>query len=256
MRTIFNRPLSGILILLVLIGLLSPLARAEGLIVSLDGLLPSKNDDPIAYPVLWEPEWYYGSSWSENLSAPGFLDGRGVEYYTRVYPNSYMSVEFYVYLFSNVSSAQVYCDREINQTKSNVGYTEVPISDAFAAVYEVVIDYGTQEIGVSWGVIGNVVFKVAVYTGKIVGAPTDQLVKFTVLERTRILALSVSTGAPSSSTPDSPAGTIPEFPSFIIFPLLIVATLLVAVIISRRKQSTTTLDVSPKKRVKGLGKCL
>ena len=234
MRKIFNRTVSGTVVLLVLIGLLSPLAKAEELITSLDGLLPSKQDDPATYPVLQEPEWYYGISWSENLSAPGFVDGRGVEYYKRFYAHSDMSVEFYVYLFSNVSSAEEYCNREINQIKSEGGYTEVSISDVFAVVY----DYGTQEIGVSWGVISNVVFKVAVYTANIVEDPTDQLVSFTVLERARISELGVSTGAPSSTTPDSPTGTIPEFPSFIVLPLFIVATLLVAIIISRRKQST------------------
>jgi len=226
MTKILSRPSSGILILLALTSLLTPLARAQGLIVDLDGLLPSKSDDPTSYPTLQEPYWYYGISWSESLSAPAFVDGRGVEYYTRAYPNSYLSVEFYVYLFSNVSSAEAYCDREINQTKSNAGYTEVPIPDAFAAVYEVMIEIGIQEIGVSWGVIGNVVFKVAVYTGKIVGAPTDQLISFTVLERSRILEKTNATGS------------IPEFPSFIVLPSFMVATLLAAVIIRRRKQST------------------
>jgi len=233
MRKIFNRPLSGMLIFSVLIGLLLPLARAQGLIVSLDGMLPSKNDDPKSYPVLQEPEWYFGTSWSENLSAPGFVDGRGVEYYKRFYAHSDMSVEFYVYLFSNVSSAETYCNTEINQTKSDGGYTEVSISGAFAVVY----DYGTQEIGVSWGVISNVVFKVEVYTANIVEDPTDQLVSFTFLERTRILALGVSPEAPSSTDPDSPSGTIPEFPSFIILPLFMLATLM-AIKIGRRKQST------------------
>jgi hypothetical protein len=246
MRTIFNRPLSGILILLVLIGLLSPLARAEGLIVSLDGLLPSKNDDPIAYPVLREPEWYFGSSWSENLSALGFVEGRAVGYYKRFFAHSDMSVEFYVYLFSNVSSAEAYCNTEVDQIKSEGGCAEVSISSTFAVVY----DYGTQEIGVSWGVISNVVFKVAVYTANIVEDPTDQLVRFTVLERTRILALSESTGAPPSTPPDSPAGTIPEFPSFIVFPLFIVATLLVAIIISRRNNLHNTRCSTPKKESK------
>jgi len=233
MRKIFSTPVFGIMILLVLIGSLSPLARADELYLDLEGLLPSKNDDPITCPVLQEPQWYFGNSWSENLSALGFVDGRGVEYYKRFYAHSDMSVEFYVYLFSNVSSAEEYCDGEINQTQSNGGYTEVPISDAFAVVY----DYGTQEIGVSWGVISNVVFKVAVYTANIVEDPTDQLVSFTFLERTRILALGVSPEAPSSTDPDSPSGTIPEFPSFIILPLFMLATLM-AIKIGRRKQST------------------
>ena len=234
MRKIFSRIVTGILVLLVLLGLLSPLAKAEELFVSLEGLLPSKNDDPVAYPVLREPEWYYGSSWGENLSAPGFVEGRGVGYYKRFFAHSDMSVEFYVYLFLNVSSAEAYCGREVDQIKSEGGHTEVSIADAFAVVY----DYGTREIGVSWGVISNVVFKVAVYTANIVEDPTDQLVSFTVLEHARILELGVFPEAPSSTNPDSPAGIIPEFPSLIVLPLLIVATLLVAVIISRRKQST------------------
>ena len=242
MRKIFSRIVTGILVLLVLLGLLSPLAKAEELFVSLEGLLPSKNDDPVAYPVLREPEWYYGSSWGENLSAPGFVEGRGVGYYKRFFAHSDMSVEFYVYLFSNVSSAEAYCNREINQTKSKGGYTEVSIANAFAVVY----DYGTQEIGVSWGVISNVVFKVAVYTANIVEDPTNQLVSFAVLEHTRILEMGGVSESPSSTNPESPSstknpeppsGTIPEFPSFIILPLFVIATVL-AIIISRRKQST------------------
>ena len=226
MRKIFNRTVSGIMVLLALLGLLSPLAKAEELIISLDGLLPSKQDDPATYPVLQEPEWYYGISWSEYLSEPGFVEGRAVEYYKRFFAHSDMSVEFYVYLFSNVSSAEEYCNREINQIKSEGGYTEVSISDVFAVVY----DYGTQEIGVSWGVISNVVFKVEVYTANIVEDPTDQLVSFTVLEHARILEIGTGT------VPGSPPSTIPEFPSFIILPLFMIATL-IAIMISRRKQS-------------------
>jgi hypothetical protein len=256
MRKIFNRAVFGIMVLLVLLGLLSPLVKAEELITNLDGLLPSKQDDPTTYPVLQEPEWYFGSSWSENLSEPGFVEGRAVGYYKRFYAHSDMSVEFYVYRFSNVSSAEAYCNREINRTKSEGGYTEVSISGAFAVVY----DYGTQETGVSWGVISNIVFKVEVYTANIVEDPTDQLVSFTVLEHARILEIGViaespsspsstipeSPSSPSSTIPESPSGTgtipesppstIPEFPSFIILPLFMIATL-IAIMISRRKQS-------------------
>jgi hypothetical protein len=258
MRKIFNRTVSGIMVLLVLLGLLSPLVKAEDLFLDLEGLLPSKNDDRATYPVLQEPYWYYGNSWSETLSHPGFVGGRGVEYYKRFYAHSDMSVEFYVYLFSNVSSAEAYCNTEINQIKSEGGYTEVSISGTFAVVH----DYGTQEIGVSWGVIRNVVFKVEVYTANIVENPTDQLVSFTVLEHARILEVgviveSVSPGpsstisaspspsstisaspSPSStiSASPTPSSTIPEFPSFIILPLFMIATL-IAIIISRRKQS-------------------
>ena len=228
MTKIFSKIVTGIIVLLVLLGLLSPLAKGEELFVGIEGLLPSKNDDPVAYPVLQEPRWYPGSSWSESLDEPGFVEGRAVGYYQRFYEHSDMSVEFYVYLFSNVSSAEAYCNREINQTKSKGGYNEVSIPDAFAVVY----NYGTQEIGVSWDVIKNIVFKVEVYTANIVEDPTTQLVNFIVLEQTRILQMG-GVGDPSSSTnpessattnPDPSRSIIPEFSSFIILPLLMLAT--------------------------------
>jgi hypothetical protein len=246
MRGIFVRAVSMVLVLLALTGLLSPLVKAEELVTSLDGLLPSKSDDPVVYPVLQEPFWYFANSWSENLNETGFVEGRGVGYYKRFYAHSDMSVEFYAYRFSNVSSAEAYCNREINRTKFEGGYTEVLISGAFAVVY----DYDTQEIGVSLGIIRNVVFKVAVYTANIVEDPTDQLVNFTVLEHARILENVVRPESPSSVTPEpqpspssvtpepqpSPSSSIPEFPSFAILPLLMIAILLAAIIISRRKQ--------------------
>ena len=201
---------SGFLALLVLLTLPLPSARAEGLILSLDGLLPSKSDDPASYPVLQEPRWYFGSSWSENLVETGFVEGRAVEYYQRYFAHSDMSVEFYVYMFSNISSAEAYCNKEVNLTKSNGGYTEVPIPNVFAVVY----NYGTQEIGTSWGIAYNVVFKVSVITANIVEDPTERLVMFTDLERTRILD--------KSGLSDS----VPEFPSLIIVPLFLLATLI------------------------------
>ena len=201
---------SGFLALLILLTLPLPSARAEGLILSLDGLLPSKSDDPASYPVLQEPRWYFGSSWSENLVETGFVEGRAVEYYQRYFAHSDMSVEFYVYLFSNISNAETYCNKEVNLTKSNGGYTEVPIPNVFAVVY----NYGTQEIGTSWGIAYNVVFKVSVITANIVEDPTERLVMFTDLERTRILD--------KSGLSDS----VPEFPSLIIVPLFLLATLI------------------------------
>jgi hypothetical protein len=236
MGNMFFRTVSGAMVFLVLLGLMMPVIKAA-VFLDLEDLLPSKNDDIPSHPVLQEPYWYYGISWSENLSAPGFLEGRGVEYYKRNNAHSDMSVEFSVYLFSNVSDAEAYCDSVVNQTESEGGYTEVLISDVFAVVY----DYGTQEIGMSWGVISNVVFKVVVYTANIVEDPTDQLVSLTDLERTRILSFDMDPGVPSGTPPDappdSPPVTVPEFPSIIVVPLLIVMTLFVTVIISRTKWS-------------------
>jgi len=219
MKKILNRTASEILVLLVLLGLLLPLVKAEELITNpLDELLPPRIYDPGHDPTnpLQEPEWYYGNSWSETLNEPGFVEGRAVQYYKRFFGGSDMSVEFYVYRFTNVSSAEMYCNREINQIKSEGGYTEVSISGSFAVTY----DYDTQETGVSWGFINNIVFKVEVLTIHIVEDPTDQLVEFTVLECERILEMVI----------------IPEFPSFIILPLFMIATTL-SIIIGRRKQS-------------------
>jgi hypothetical protein len=245
-RGIFVRAVSRVLVLLALTALLSPLVKAGELVTSLEGLLPSKNDDPAVYPVLQEPVWYFANSWSENLNVTGFVDGKGVGYYKRFYAHSDMSAEFYVYRFSNVSTTEAYYNKEINQTKFEGGYTEVLISGAFAVVY----DYGTQEIGVSLGIIRNVIFKVAVYTANIVEDPTDQLVDFTVLEQERILENIERPESPSSVTPEpqpslssvtpkpqpSPSSSIPEFSSSVILPLFMIATLLAAIIISRRKQ--------------------
>ena len=203
--------------LLILLGLLLPLVKAEELITNpLDELLPPRiynpGHDP-TYP-LQEPEWYYGTSWSETLSELGFEEGKAVQFYKRFFAYSDMSAEFYVYRFSNVSSAEAYCSREINQIKSNGRYTEVSISGAFGATYN------TLEKGVSWGVVNNIVFKVEIIPEAILEDPTDQLIDFTLLELEHILEI----------------GIIPEFPSFIIVPLFMIATLL-AIIISRKKQS-------------------
>jgi hypothetical protein len=219
MRGIFSRSVSGLMVLSVLLGSLLPLVSAEDWISNpVDELLPpiiyNPGHDP-TYP-LQEPEWYYGTSWSLVINEPGFVEGKAEGFYKRFYAYSDMSVEFYVYRFSNVSSAEAYCSKEINQIKSEGGYTEVPISNAFAVVY----DYDTQEIGISWGVIYNIVFKVGVYTAQIVEDPTDQLVSFTILEHGNILDV---------------ATIIPEFPSWVFLPLFMVATLSV-IIINRRKQ--------------------
>jgi len=217
MKKKFSMPLSGILVSFVLASLLFSSVKADGPILSLDGMLPSKSDNPDTYPVLQEPAWYFGISWSENLNEPGFIEGKAVEYYQRFYEHSDMSVEFYVYLFSNLSNAEAYYNRTINETKSNGGYTEVSIPDVFAVVY----NYGTQEIGISWGIVSNVVFKVGVYTANIVEDPTDRLVSFTSLERTRILE-------------KSGLNTVPEFTSLIILPLFVLATFIAAKIAKKR----------------------
>jgi hypothetical protein len=208
MRKTFSLLISALLVTFVLLGMLLPAARADSLYLSLDGLLPSKADDPKVYPVLQETEWYYGISWSETLSAPGFVEGRAVEYYRRYAgPGDIRSVEFYAYLFSDANTAEAYCHSEINDLKSAVGLTEVPLVGAFGVIYE----SGGMATGASWGIVSNVVFKVVVYA-YIREDPTDRLVFFTSLERTRILDKG---GIPS----------VPEFLSPLVVSLLAFAAL-------------------------------
>lgn len=201
------------LLLTLVLSVLLPIVKAEETITSpLDELLPpiiyNPGHDP-TYP-LQEPEWYYGNSWSETLNESGFLEGKAIQFYKRFFGYSDMSVEFYVYRFSNMSNAETYCNRKIDQIKSNEDYVNISMPDAFAITY----DYGTQETGISWGFVKNIVFSVRVYTINIVEDPTDQLVDFTLLEREQILK----------------ANIIPEFPSSIIVLLtLITGTLILAI---------------------------
>jgi hypothetical protein len=201
-----------LLLLLVLIVLL-PIVHAQEVITNpLDELLPpiiyNPGHDP-TYP-LQEPEWYYGNSWTETLNESEFLEGKAIQFYKRFFAYSDMSVEFYVYKFSNTSSAEIYCNRKIDQIKSNEDYLNVSMSGAFAVTY----DYGTQETGISWGFVKNIVFSVRVYTINIIEDPTDQLVDFTLLEREQILK----------------ANIIPEFPSStMVLLILITGTLILAI---------------------------
>jgi hypothetical protein len=221
MRKTLSIPISGVLTLFVLLSLLLPAASADSLYLSLDGLIPHKSDDPATYPILQEPRWYFGTSWSETLNETGFVEGRGVEYYQRYYEHSDMSVEFSVFLFTNVSNAQAYCTKVVNQIRSDGGYTEVQISNVFSVVYS----YEAQETGISWGIVSNVVFKVGVYTANIVEDPTERLISFTEMERTRIL----ENGNPNS---------VPEFISIIILPFFTLATLLGIIVRSKISRKT------------------
>jgi hypothetical protein len=242
------------------LGLLPPLGKAQQLFLQVEGLLPSKSDDKNVYPVLQEPRWYFGTSWAEKLSEIGFVEGRAVEYYQRFYAHSDMSVEFYVYLFSNISNAESYCNRQIDNIKLKGQYTEVAVPDVFAVVY----DYDTQEIGISWGLIRNIVFKVAVYTANIVEDPSNQLMNFTVLEYNRIFTVGLPSEPSSniypsatpvpplttttqpfstiivqpslSPTPEPQSSVMPEFSSLIILPLFMMATLGLVMLLMKKEK--------------------
>lgn len=167
--------------------MLLPVGNAEGLIMDpIAELLPPVIYDPghdPTYP-LQEPLWYYGNSWEENVNETGFLEGKAIQFYKRFFEHSDMSVEFYVYKFSDSLSAEQYYNKEITKSQSEDNYIEITIAGAFARKY----NYETQEVGVSLGVIRNIVFSVKVYTINIVEDPTDELIEFTKLEQEQILS--------------------------------------------------------------------
>ena len=213
MKKMLNKVISITMLLLLVFSVLLPIVKAEEMITSsLDELLPpiiyNPGHDP-TYP-LQEPECYYGNSWSETLNEPGFIEGKATQFYKRFFGYSDMSVEFYVYRFSNMSSAEAYCNREIDQIISNGAFTEISISGLFAVKY----DYGTQQVGFSWGFVKNIVFSVKVYTINIVEDPTDQLIDFTLLEHEQILK----------------ANIIPEFQSSIMLLLTIIIGIVIVTI--------------------------
>ncbi|MEJ2244226.1 MAG: hypothetical protein P8X87_06855, partial [Candidatus Bathyarchaeota archaeon] len=184
--------------------MLLPIVKAEGSIMNpIDELLPPVICDPGHDPLypLQEPFWYYGNSWKEKLNETGFLEGKAIQFYKRFSYHSDMSVEFYVYKFSDSLSAEQYFNKEFNKSQSEDNYVEITIAGAFARKY----DYETQEIGISLGIIRNIVFTVKIYTINIVEDPTDQLIEFTKLEQEQI----------------SSAKIIPEFSSPVCLLLII-----------------------------------
>ena len=135
-----------------------------------------------------------------------------------------MSVEFYVYKFSDSLSAEQYYNKEITKLQSEDNYIEITIAGAFARKY----NYETQEIGVSSGIIRNIVFSVKVYTINIVEDPTNELIEFTKLEQDQILS----------------ANIIPEFssPFCLLFTVLVSLTIIVMLKtnLSKTKRKTAT----------------
>lgn len=79
------------------------------------------------------------------MAEPGFVEGKTVNYNKIFSGDSIMNLRFSVYRFSNVTSAEAYCNEEIDEIKSEGGYTEVTMPEVFA----VVVDYGVAEEALS-----------------------------------------------------------------------------------------------------------
>ena len=72
-------------------------------------------------------EWKtLGSLYSPSLQAPGFVDAASASYEKSSY--SVVTLDFYVYRFSDSGSAKAYYDSQVSQTKAQGGYEEVPIT--------------------------------------------------------------------------------------------------------------------------------
>lgn len=145
----------------------------------LNEMLPSRDDMTL--------EWSGGISNAVTLDASGFREGSEVSYHKKLGSTHSQKKEywyfttFYVYKFSDANSAKVYYDNEVNKTKSEGGYNEVPISGVFAVIY----DYGTTEEGFSWGHKSNIVFSVYVYNNAVFEVE-DELTDFTNLLKDKI----------------------------------------------------------------------
>jgi hypothetical protein len=230
MKKILNKTFSEFFTVLMVLTLLLPIVKAEELIMDpLDELLPPVISDPghdPTYP-LQEPDWYYGNSWRVTLNETEFVEGKAIQFYKRFRYYSDLSAEFYVYRFTNTSSAEGYYNKEIDHIKSVDDYAEVPISGGFGVKY----DYQTQQIGISWGLVKNIVFSVKIYTINIVEDPTDQLIDFTKLQQAQI----------------TDAHTIPEFSKSTSLLVMIIIVSTLAVCYKRGVTSKKCLKNPPNK---------
>ncbi len=188
--------ITTILVIILILGILLPYVKADELITDpLEDLLPSREDIPT--------QWHTGSSSNTSIQEPGFLEGKTVSY-NRIFGDTDVMVLYIsVYRFSNATMANEYCDKEINEIKSEGGYSEITISGVFA----VIIDYGTLEEAISWGVTSNIVFTVKVINTYYYENPTDELIYFTNLEN----------------------NIVPEFSLLILLIFIMISTLLITI---------------------------
>lgn len=203
--------ISRAMLTLVLSCMLLPIVKADEPLITapLDDLFPSRNDVPT--------QWSTGEISNETLNETGFVEGRKERYFELLGYDSMIILTLYVYRFSDAANASAYCNREINKIKSQGGYSEVAITDVFAAIF----NYGTFKMAVSWGVRSNIVFKVDIYDDYILEDPMGALLNFTNLMKIHI---------------------IPEFSSIAILVLFASITILV---ITLKKMSCANARTQP-----------
>ncbi|TRZ47975.1 MAG: hypothetical protein D4S01_11245 [Dehalococcoidia bacterium] len=167
---------------------------------ALDELLPSREDIPDQFRTVEYQD--------ETLDEDDFIEGRSVTYSRSFESQVILSLQFTVYEFEDSESAKAYIDKIVDEIVTNdgyreqLGYTEVEIPSAFA-----IIEEDRAETGNSWSAANDIVMNLEVYNNW--DEDTEELLTtYTQLE------LSI----------------IPEFPSWIILPLFIIATLSVILI--------------------------
>ena len=185
----WERPITIVFIIVIIfrIGLVS---ASEGLDTStLDSFLPSRDDIPA--------EFRTGGYDEEDLNEDGFEEGRSNWFYRMFDDRIVMNLTFRVYKFSNSEFANSFYNKVVDEIKSIGGYNEIIIPSAFAVIHENIVD-----IGNSWSVENDIVFNFEIFNDLSSENTEDILVEYT------ILGVSI----------------IPEFPSWIIFPLFVMVT--------------------------------
>jgi hypothetical protein len=207
----------GAVFSLLLIGSFLGSAKAEELITTpLEELLPPE-DLPSPNPY----EWIFSVTVNTTLGELGFVEGRKATYFQTLFNAAEKAVYFYVYRFIDGDSAKAYHDNQVDAMRvatQGLNTTELAIPGAFAILY----NYDLEEEAISLGYVSNIVFKIYLYNDFRTGfwvEPKDAL-------RTAADELTFFTNLQTS--------IIPEFPTFILFPVFMIATLLVVVFLKRK----------------------
>jgi hypothetical protein len=142
-------------------------------------MLPSRDD--IA------SEWLISSSSDVALDMNEFAEGSMVSCHKKIgsthseRKEKYHVATFSVYIFSNIDSAKVFYNKEVNKLKSEGDYREV----AIPGVFSVIFDLNSTQTGYSWGYEHNIAFSVFTYSNTVFGTE-DELLSFTSLLKSKI----------------------------------------------------------------------
>lgn len=220
--------LCGAAFSLLLIGSFLGSAKAEELITTpLEDLLPPEDLPTGDYS--WAVyNWRFDTTVNATARAPGgerapgFVEGRKAQYSQTLFNVAEKILYFFVYRFIDGDSAKTYHDNQVDamrEVAQGIDATELTIPGSFAMLYS----YPLEEEATSLGYVSNIVFKIYYYNDFHWGfwvVPSDAL-RHAEVELTFFTNLQTS--------------IIPEFPTFILFPLFMIATLIVVVFFKRKR---------------------